>query len=179
MRLLDRRGRRDMTNPKIQPLPSYTNDQVASILTRALDRQNDGGRISHDELLETAREIGVTTLEIEASIVEETKQRAARIVREEEQARRVRAFLQHLAAYVVLVAFAFVLDTKLSGGVWWYWLLLAWGAGVGVHAARTFRRPREPEATKPLAPPVTPSRIQVRGGTLGLEAPVERDDEAG
>jgi hypothetical protein len=169
-----------MTNPKIQPpLPSYTNDEVASILTRALDRQNEGARISHDELLETAREIGVTTLEIEASIVEETKHRAARIVWEEEQSRRVRAFLQHLGAYVVLGAFAFVLDTKLSGGVWWYWLLPAWGLGVAAHAARTFvLRPGEPEERKLEAPPATPSRIKLRGAKLGLEAP-RRDDEVG
>jgi len=166
-----------MTNPKIQPLPSYTNDEVASILTRALDRQNEGGRISHDELLETAREIGVTTLEIEASIVEETKHRAARMVWEEQQARRVRAFLQHAAAYVILCAFAFVLDTKLSGGVWWYWLLVAWGAGLAVHAALTFRRPGEPAERRPEAPVVTPSRIQVRGGKMGL-APPRQDDEA-
>ena len=166
-----------MTKLKTPNLPSYTNDEVASILTRALDHQNEGGRISHDELLETAREIGVTTLEIEASIVAETNLRAAIIVHEQQQAGRVRAFLQHLAAYAVLGAFGFVIDTKLSGGVWWYWLLLGWGALVAMHAARTFRAP--PAAEKKLdAAAATPSRIEVRGAKLGLSRP-RRDDEAG
>jgi hypothetical protein len=169
-----------MTNPKTPNVPSYTNDEVASILTRALDRQNEGGRISHDELLETAREIGVTTLEIEASIVAETNLRAARIVREEQQSRLVRVFGKHLAAYVVATAFAAVLDIKLSGGVWWYWLMLAWGAGVAVHAVRTFRGTGEKEERKTDAPAVTPSHIEVRGAKLGLSAPQpRRDDRAG
>lgn len=168
-----------MTHPKTPTLPTYTNDEVASILTRALDRQNEGGRISHDELLETAREIGVTTLEIEASIVVETNLRAARIMREEEHGRHVRAFLQHLAAYTVLGAFGFVIDTKLTGGVWWYWLLLGWGAVVAVHAARTFRASPEDEV-KPDPAAVTPSRIEVRGAKMGISARrTRRDDEVG
>jgi hypothetical protein len=160
-------SRRKMTDPK--HLPTYTNEEVASILTRALERQHDGGRISHDELLETAREIGVTTLEIEAAVTAEVKARAERLVLEEARARAVRRFAQHLAAFVVTNAILAVVDLKLTGGVFFYWIGLAWGAALAVHGARALAPIRELAATpKPAA--ATPTRIEVRGGKMELRA---------
>jgi hypothetical protein len=78
------------TNPKVPR--GYTNEEAASILSRAMDRQYGEGRISHDELLETAREIGVSTSELEASVVEETRVRAEKLVRDEQQQRRLSQF---------------------------------------------------------------------------------------
>ena len=155
-----------MPDPK--NLPTYTNEEVASILTRALDRQHDGGRISHDELLETAREIGVTTLEIEAAVTAEVKARAERLVLEEQRARAIRRFAQHLALFVVANALLAVIDLKLTGGVFFYWIGLVWGAGLVVHGARALAPIRE-LAAKPTPTP-TPTRIEVRGGKMELRA---------
>jgi 2TM domain len=124
-----------MTDPK--PFREYSNEEAASIITRVLDRQNgEAGRISHDELLETAREIGVTTLELEAAVVAETRDRAERIVRDEERQRELRKLLRHASTYVVLGAFCFVLDVRITGGVWYFWVLLGWGAIVALHAVK-------------------------------------------
>jgi hypothetical protein len=126
-----------MTDPK--PLRQYTTEEAASIITRVLDRQNgEGGRISHDELLETARDIGVTTLELEAAVVEEAKLRAERLVREEQRERALRLWIRHLVVYVVVGAFCFVLDVRVTGGVFYFWVLLVWGLMVALHAVRVF-----------------------------------------
>jgi hypothetical protein len=124
-----------MTDPK--PLRQYTTEEAASIITRVLDRQNgEGGRISHDELLETARDIGVTTLELEAAVVEETKLRAEKIVRDEQRQRALRLLIRHLVLYVVVGAFCFVLDMRMTGGAWYFWVILIWGLIVTLHAVR-------------------------------------------
>ena len=157
-----------------KPLRQYTNEEAASIITRVLERQNgEGGRISHDELLETAREIGITTLELEEAVVEETRLRAERIVLEEErQAERQKALkvlLRHLAAYVVIGAFCFVLGVRVTGGVWYVWVLLLWGLGVGAHALRALlpnavdRRLAATDAGK--------RQVEVHGGKLELKEP--------
>jgi hypothetical protein len=163
-----------MNDPK--NLPTYTREEVASILTRALDRTHEGGRISHDELLETAREIGMTTLEIEAAVAEETKRRAERILAEEEYqkamaeygTRLARARL-HLGIWAVTSAVLFAVDMKTAGGVFWYWVALAWAVGVIVHGVRVFRSKPEPAPRITAAPP--PPRIEVRGGKMEVVAP--------
>ena len=128
---------RSMTDSN--PPRRYTSEEAAAILSRALDRQNgEGGRISHDELLETAREIGVTTDELEAAVIDEVEARAERLVLEEQRARAVRGFLRHMAAFGVVNAVLCVIDKRLTGGTWFYWVGLAWAVVLAVHAAKTF-----------------------------------------
>jgi 2TM domain len=123
-----------MTDPKHR---EYTSEEAASIITRVLERQNgEGGRISHDELLETARDIGVTTLELEAAVVEETKLRAEMIVRGEQRQRALRLLLSHLVTFVVLGSFCFVLDVRVLHSGWYFWVILGWGLVVALHAVR-------------------------------------------
>jgi 2TM domain len=121
------------------PPRRYTNEEAAAILSRALDRQNgEGGRISHDELLETAREIGVTTDELEAAVIDEVRARAEQLVREEQRARTVRGFLRHVGAFGVGNAALCLIDKRFTGGTWFYWVGLAWAIALALHAAKTF-----------------------------------------
>jgi hypothetical protein len=164
-----------MTDEK--PARQYTNEEAASIITRVLDRQNgEGGRISHDELLETARDIGVTTLELEEAVVAEVRLRADRLVREEERQRALRKLLRHVATYVVLGAFCFVLDVRVTGGVWYFWVLLGWGVVVALHAVRVLlptevnrRLAATPDA--PSALNATNQSVQARDNKLELKLP--------
>src|SRR5262252_2432036 len=101
--------------PDSQPPRNYTTEEAASIITRVLDKHGgEGGRISHDELLETARDIGVTTLELEEAVVAETRARAEAIVREEQRQRDLRKLIRHAATYVIVGAFCYVLDVRLT-----------------------------------------------------------------
>jgi hypothetical protein len=154
-----------MTDPK--SFRNYSNEEAASIITRVLDRQNgEGGRISHDELLETAREIGVTTLELEEAVVAEVRDRAERIVREEERQREIRKLLRHASTYVILGAFCFVVDIRLTGGVWYFWVLLGWGVVVALHAVKVFL---PTETDRRLA--AGKKTVQAREGKLRLGPP--------
>jgi hypothetical protein len=156
------------------PPRRYTKEEAAAILTRVLDRQNgEGGRISHDELLETAREIGVTTDELEAAVIDEVRARAELLVIEERRARALRAFLRHGAVFLVANAFAFVIDKKLTGGTWFYWVGLAWAVALAVHAYLTFapRKAGDAAAPEPRADGTpAPGRIDLPGHRPGLRA---------
>lgn len=149
-----------MNDPK--NLPTYTKEEVASILSRGLDR-HEGGRISHDELFETAREIGMTTLEIEGAIADEARARAERMALDEQHEIAVRGFLKHLITFVVTSVLVIVVDVRLSGGIFWYFAVGVWAIAIAVHAGRTL-----PRKLPPLGPAATPSRIEVRGGKLEL-----------
>jgi hypothetical protein len=160
-------------------LPTYTREEVASILTHALDHQHEGGRISHDELLETAREIGMTTLEVDAAVAAEVKLRAERIMAEElrsraerlalEEARKraERGFFLHAVTFAVMSVVMTAIDLRTSGGAWWFYAVGAWALGVAVHAAFTFRRGRA-EDVRPQARETPTTAIDVRDGKMKL-----------
>ena len=157
-----------MSDPK--PSREYTNEEAASIITRVLDRQNgEGGRISHDELLETAREIGVTTLELEAAVGEEVKLRAEMFVREEQRQQALRKLLTHVVVFVVMGALCFVVDVRFTGGVWYPYFLLLWLLVVALHAIRVLL---PNEVDKRLAARGDASkRAVLRDGKLELKGP--------
>jgi hypothetical protein len=49
-----------------------------------------------------------------------------------------RAFYIHLAIYVVVIGFLFLVNA-MTGSRWWFvWPALAWGIGILVHAMATF-----------------------------------------
>jgi hypothetical protein len=159
-----------MNDPKTPR--TYSKEEVASILSRGLDRQHEGGRISHDELLETAREIGMTTLEIEAAVADEARLRAEQMEIEEQHERAVRSFLKHLISFVVASVLVVVIAVRMTGGAWWFIGVAAWALAVAVHAARTFlpKKGAEPKAA-------TPARVALRGGKLELRGLDQASDQ--
>ncbi len=143
-----------MNDPK--SIRKYTNDEVGAILRRAFERQSGEGRISHDELLETAREIGVSATDIEEAVAEEERIREAR-ARVDAELRRARlVFFVHLSAYVLGNAVLFAVNMVQGGAVWFYWPLIVWTLALVLHAAwlalvggpEAARRTAEIEATR-------------------------------
>ncbi len=60
--------------------------------------------------------------------------------RARERVEEVRELFEHLAAYVCVNTGLFVVDL-LTGPSWWfYWPLLGWGVGLGIHAVTVFTR---------------------------------------
>ena len=47
-------------------------------------------------------------------------------------------FYVHASAYVLVNIGLFVINVLAGGGWWFYWLLLGWGIGLGVHALVVF-----------------------------------------
>src|SRR4051812_24256276 len=97
-----------MNEPKSRR--EYSTAQVGAIVRIALERQGTEGRISHDELLETAREIGVATEDIEEAVAEEAKIRAARAAIGARRQKEKQRFLANLAALIVVNTTLFTID---------------------------------------------------------------------
>ena len=59
-----------------------------------------------------------------------------------EQARKrvkeLKGFYTHAAIYVLVNIMLFVINLLTGGGWWFYWPLIGWGIGLGVHALNVF-----------------------------------------
>lgn len=101
----------------------YTDADVNRIIKRALKLETTES-ISHVELLETARELGIDSEKIEQAIEQET---AAMEHEKKRQAYLKRAqsyFKAGLGGYLILNTFLFILDVMTPGGWWFQWPLL-------------------------------------------------------
>jgi hypothetical protein len=133
-----------MTDPKSRR--GYSTDEVGAIVRIALERQGTEGRISHDELLETAREIGVSAEDIEEAVLEEARIREAKAATEMRKQQAKRLFIANLVAFAVVNGALFVVDKMITGGTWFYWPIIVWGVLVGIHAVLLIFPKEPPEA---------------------------------
>jgi 2TM domain len=121
-----------MNDPKVRR--EYSTGEVGEIVRIALERQGSEGRISHDELLETAREIGVTAEDIEEAVAEEARIREARAAIEARRKLAQQWFVADLVAYVVINGAIVIVDRAVSGGRWFVFPLIIWGIVLAIHA---------------------------------------------
>ena len=54
--------------------------------------------------------------------------------------RAVRGFYTHLTIYAIVNFVLLVVDLATPGGAWFYYPLLGWGLGLGMHAAQVYER---------------------------------------
>lgn len=123
---------------------TYTREEAQAILGRALEAQVKEERLSHDELLATAREVGVSpeALEAAARAVEgEAKRDAAQ---KQVRADAVRGLASHALSFVAVNALLVFINVWTGGPFWAMWPLLGWGLGLVIHAFSTMLR--SPEA---------------------------------
>jgi hypothetical protein len=95
------------------------------------------GRVSHDEMLETAR--GVSQQD-EKKIIEKKRQDVSSAQAELGRAEGVRhdrrrAFTLHLGAFVVGNGALAAIATLAFGALWFVWPLALWALGLGAHGA--------------------------------------------
>ena len=116
----------------------FTVTEVESILRRGLTRKRDSGEITREELLDTARELGLDPSEVERAIREHRKYGAIELAREEFKARQKQGFYYHLRSYLIISGALFLLDLVTPGGTWFYYPMIAWGIGLAFHASHAF-----------------------------------------
>jgi hypothetical protein len=123
------------TNPR-----RYTPEEVNAILRRAINRQGAGATstVTHDDLLETARELGIDASQVEAALAEQETEGAIEDARVRWRLQRKKKFFEHLRSYLIVNAMLFLMDIFFTGGVWFYWCLFGWGIGVLFDASDTF-----------------------------------------
>lgn len=107
----------------------YDQDEVNRIMRRALKIKNED-TISHQDLIETAKEMGLDPKIVEAAIEQEmreikkTRTRMALLKR-----RRIR-FYRNLSSYIVIIGMLALINSLTPGPWWFQWPALGWGIGL-------------------------------------------------
>lgn len=101
----------------------YTDADVNRIIKRALKLENTES-ISHAELLETAKELGIDSEKIEQAIAQESAAMEREERRQAYLKRKRSNFKAGLGGYLILNTFLFILDFLTPGGWWFQWPLL-------------------------------------------------------
>ena len=120
-------------------LQRYSAEDVKRVIDHALRQQGDDERFSRSDLMEAAREIGVSEPTLQRALRELEHDRAAPLApapsppwlnayRRKEGYR----FLRNLASFVIVNFFLLVF----MHGSWQRWLLFGWGLGLALHALK-------------------------------------------
>jgi hypothetical protein len=114
------------------PSQQYDSDEVTRIIRRAL-KMNSDDKISHQELIETATQIGLDPQIVETAIQQEQRALKKERIRKANLRRRKGGFQWHLWSYLAVNA-VLLLTNKLTPGPWWFhWSVLGWGIGLAFH----------------------------------------------
>ncbi len=117
----------------------YTTDEVSSIVRRALNGRAVAETVSHADLLETARDLGIDPDRLSSAIHEQDELGEIEEAREAWRRRRKQEFVHgHLRSYLIVNGFLMALDLYISGGSWFYFPMLGWGIGLAFDAADAF-----------------------------------------
>jgi hypothetical protein len=110
----------------------YNNEEVNRIIRRALKLEQED-TISHQDLIDTAREIGIDPKILEAAILQEQQEFKKEKIRKARLKRRRVGFYSHLWSYLIANA-ALLLINNFTPGPWWFqWSVLGWGIGLAFH----------------------------------------------
>jgi hypothetical protein len=90
--------------------------------------------LSHEELVEMADEVGIDRAAVESATKELVETKADQLARQEEahelsaeRSRLFSAFVSSLFFYIVICGALYFIDTRFSGGYWYYWPMLGCG----------------------------------------------------
>ncbi len=111
----------------------YSRQDVDAILGRALEREHAQGELTHHELVEAAREVGVAPEAIERAAAEVMAERREREELRAARAREWREFFAHLIPFVLVNALLVTINFFTGRFPWSLFPLLGWGIGLASH----------------------------------------------
>jgi len=115
----------------------YSEDEVNRIIRRAL-KLEQGDAISHQDLIETARDIGIDPATLETAMMQEQREFKREKIRKARLKCRKTGFYSHLCSYIIVNA-ALLLINDFTPGPWWFkWSVVGWGIGVAFHFKAIF-----------------------------------------
>jgi hypothetical protein len=136
---------------------------MQEILRRALERQSaDQREISHDELVDAAREVGIDTSAIEYAARELHTTQAIDDAESQRVQRRRVGFYRHAAVFFIVNTALAALDLLTTGGKWWFAIAILWGIGVALHALGVFMPKQESPEERARRLEVESRRAQAR-----------------
>ena len=111
---------------------NYSNDEFDRIIRRALKLKKKNS-ISHQELVDTAKEFGIDPRTLDVALKEEKEQFEKERSRQTRLLRRKARFHRHLWSYVIVIG-ALLLINIMTPGPWWFqWPALGWGIAVALN----------------------------------------------
>jgi len=110
----------------------YSSDDINRIIRRALKiKQNDS--ITHEDLLNTANELGIDPQAIENAVKQEMRDHEKTRHRESKQKHRKAGFHRHKWSYIIVIG-GLLLTNIITPGPWWFqWPAIGWGIGLAFH----------------------------------------------
>lgn len=120
------------------PPRRFSEEEVSGIVQRALHRRAASGDFTKKELMEVAKEAGLTEYEVEQAIAEEERERLIEEARLGIEAKRQRKFLGHLRTYLICCAGLVLLDLVTPGPYWFFWPMFGWGLFIAFHASSIY-----------------------------------------
>jgi hypothetical protein len=115
----------------------YNQDEVNRIIRRALKIQNED-TISHEDLIETARAIGLDPQIVEDAIEQEQREFKKEKIRQAWLKRRKMGFYSHLSSYLIINTVLLLINNFTPGPWWFQWSVLGWGIGLAFHFKALF-----------------------------------------
>jgi hypothetical protein len=107
----------------------YSKDEVDRIIRRALKLKKDDS-ISHQELIDTAREFGIDPQTLEIAIEEDKEEFEKERARKIRMLRRKARFYRHLWSYLIVIGALLTINIMTPGPWWFQWPALGWGIGL-------------------------------------------------
>ena len=110
----------------------YTSDEINRIIRRALKLDQDN-RMSHNELLDMAKELGLDPKTVESAVEQEEKEFEVERARQLKLNQRKSRFHAHLWSYIIVMGALFLINAFTPGPWWFQWPALGWGVGLAFH----------------------------------------------
>ena len=107
----------------------YSKDEVDRIIRRALKLKKEDS-ISHQDLIDTAREFGIDPQTLEAAIEEDKEEFEKERARKKRLLRRKARFHRHLWSYLIVIGALLIINVVTPGPWWFQWPALGWGIGL-------------------------------------------------
>lgn len=123
----------------------YSQDEMRAILRKAVERRDRAGEpsetVSHDELMETAKEVGLDPRELEAAAIEVRKERELELDRAAWKAEKSARLRRTATTWAVVNALCFAINFVIGPPWWFVWVLGPWGALLLLQALRLSQGP--------------------------------------
>jgi len=126
----------------------FSEEEVSGILHRAMKRRAATGDFTKKDLMEAAKESGLTEYEVEQAIQEEEYERLVDEAMGGIATRRQRKFLNHLRSYLIVMVLLFVIDLFDRGSYWFFWPMIGWGFFIAFHASSVYFPNRDQDLAK-------------------------------
>lgn len=115
----------------------YSSGEVSDIIRLALENKRGSDDVSYGDLVDIARQSGVSQDQIEAAIEYQESEGKLENARERWKKNEKQDFLGHLRVYAIVNGALFLMNL-FTGPMWVQWPLIGWGIGLAIHGQAAF-----------------------------------------